>query len=184
MRLETRPPNLEGNGEIDIRLLVKQTLRMRPDRIIVGECRGGETLDMLQAMGTGHDGSLTTIHSNNPRECIGRIETLVQYAGAGLSPNAIRKMIASAIHLIVQQKRLDDGSRKVTYITEVAGIQGEVVTLQDIFEFKQLSFDRNPKTGKPEVRGKFQATGFIPKFVEILEKKGRKVPKGLFTTSE
>ena len=106
VRLETRPPSLEGDGEIDIRCLVKQTLRMRPDRIVVGECRGGETLDMLQAMGTGHDGSMTTVHSNNPRECIGRLETLVQYAGAALSPKAIREMIASAVHMIIQQSRL------------------------------------------------------------------------------
>ena len=101
---------MEGEGEVDIRCLVKQTLRMRPDRIAVGECRGGETLDMLQAMGTGHDGSMTTVHSNNPRECIGRLETLVQYAGAGLSPKAIKEMIANAVHMIIQQSRLDDGS--------------------------------------------------------------------------
>lgn len=176
VRLETRPPSLEGDGEIDIRCLVKQTLRMRPDRIIVGECRGGETLDMLQAMGTGHDGSMTTIHSNNPRECIGRVETLVQYAGAGLTPKAIREMIASAVHLIVQQKRLDDGSRKVTHVTEIGGIQGEVVTLQDIFTFNQKDMDKNGK-----IVGEFQASGFIPKFIEILEKKGYNVPRGLFS---
>lgn len=176
VRLETRPPTLEGDGAIDIRLLVKQTLRMRPDRIVVGECRGGETLDMLQAMGTGHDGSLTTVHSNNPRECIGRLETLVQYAGTGLSPKAIREMIASSVHLIVQQSRLDDGSRKVTHISEMGGMQGDVVTLQDIFVFKQESID---KSGK--IIGKFQATGFIPKFIENLERKGYKVPRGLFS---
>ena len=118
---------MEGEGEIDIRCLVKQTLRMRPDRIVVGECRGGETLDMLQAMGTGHDGSMTTVHSNNPRECIGRIEVLVQYAGAGLSAKAIREMISKAVHLIIQQSRLDDGSRKVMFI-RVGGMQGDVVT--------------------------------------------------------
>ncbi len=178
VRLETRPPSLEGDGEIDIRCLVKQTLRMRPDRIIVGECRGGETLDMLQAMGTGHDGSLTTVHSNNPRECIGRLETLVQYAGAGLSPRAIREMIANAVHMIVQQQRLDDGSRKVTHITEIGGMQGDVVTLQDIFLFKQEGIN---KSGK--IVGKFQATGFIPKFIESLERKGYNVPRGLFTTA-
>lgn len=178
VRLETRPPSLEGDGEIDIRCLVKQCLRMRPDRIVVGECRGGETLDMLQAMGTGHDGSLTTVHSNNPKECIGRIETLVQYAGAGLTPKAIREMIASAVHMIIQQSRLDDGSRKVTHITEIGGIQGEVVTLQDIFLFVQKGID---KTGK--IQGEFQATGFIPKFVETLEKKGYNVPRGLFSNA-
>jgi len=112
VRLETRPPSLEGDGEIDIRCLVKQTLRMRPDRIVVGECRGGETLDMLQAMNTGHDGSMTTVHSNTPRDAISRLETLVQYAGAGLPQKAIKEMIASAVHMIIQQSRLDDGSRK------------------------------------------------------------------------
>lgn len=176
VRLETRPPSLEGEGEIDIRLLVKQTLRMRPDRIVVGECRGGETLDMLQAMGTGHEGSLTTVHSNNPRECIGRLETLVQYAGAGLSPKAIKEMIASAVHLIIQQSRLEDGSRKITYITEIGGMQGDVVTLQDIFVFQQKGFGRDGK-----IQGEFQATGFIPKFIETLERKGYNVPRGLFS---
>ncbi len=175
VKLETKPPSLEGEGAVDIRCLVKQTLRMRPDRIIVGECRGGETLDMLQAMGTGHDGSLTTVHSNNPRECIGRLETLVQYAGAGITARAIKEMIANSVHLIVQQSRLDDGSRKITHITEVGGMQGDVVTMQDIFVFKQEGID---KSGK--IRGKFQATGFIPKFIETLEKKGYNVPRGLF----
>ncbi|MAW07086.1 MAG: pilus assembly protein TadA [Halobacteriovoraceae bacterium] len=175
VRLETKPPSLEGEGAVDIRCLVKQTLRMRPDRIVVGECRGGETLDMLQAMGTGHDGSMTTVHSNNPRECIGRLETLVQYAGAGLSPKAIKEMIANAVHMIIQQSRLDDGSRKVTYVTEIGGMQGEVVTLQDIFTFQQRGFD---KSGK--IMGEFQASGFIPKFIEILEKKGFNIPRGLF----
>lgn len=176
VRLETKPPSLEGEGAVDIRCLVKQTLRMRPDRIIVGECRGGETLDMLQAMGTGHDGSLTTVHSNNPRECIGRLETLVQYAGAGITARAIKEMIASSVHMIIQQSRLDDGSRRMLYITELGGMQGDVVTLQDIFIFKQEGID---KTGK--IKGKFQATGFIPKFIETLEKKGYNVPRGLFT---
>lgn len=176
VRLETKPPSLEGEGAVDIRCLVKQTLRMRPDRIIVGECRGGETLDMLQAMGTGHDGSLTTVHSNNPRECIGRLETLVQYAGAGITARAIKEMIASSVHMIIQQSRLDDGTRKMLYITELGGMQGDVVTLQDIFVYKQEGID---KTGK--IRGNFQATGFIPKFIETLEKKGYNVPRGLFT---
>lgn len=179
VRLETRPPSLEGDGEIDIRCLVKQTLRMRPDRILVGECRGGETLDMLQAMGTGHEGSMTTVHSNNPRECIGRIETLVQYAGAGITAKAIREMISNAVHLIIQQSRLDDGSRKVTYVTELGGMQGDVVILQDIFIFAQRGFDKQGK-----IQGEFQATGFIPKFIEILEKKGYNVPRGLFVNSQ
>ena len=174
VRLETKPPSLEGEGEVDIRCLVKQTLRMRPNRIVVGECRGGETLDMLQAMGTGHDGSMTTVHSNNPRECIGRLETLVQYAGAGISPKAIKEMIAGAVHPIIQQSRLDDGSRKVTFVTEIGGMQGEIITLQDIFKFEQKGFDQSGK-----IRGEFQATGFIPKFIETLEKKGFNVPRGL-----
>ena len=175
VRLETRPPSLEGDGEIDIRCLVKQTLRMRPDRIVVGECRGGETLDMLQAMNTGHDGSMTTVHSNTPRDAISRLETLVQYAGAGLPQKAIKEMIASAVHMIIQQSRLDDGSRKCLYITEIGGIQGEVVTLQDIFVYKQEGMSKEGK-----IQGKFMATGFIPKFIETLEKKGYKVPRGLF----
>lgn len=178
VRLETRPPSIEGEGEIDIRTLVKQTLRMKPDRIVVGECRGGEALDMLQAMNTGHDGSLTTIHSNSPRDCIARLETLVQYAGAGISPRAIKEMVASAVHLIVQQTRLEDGTRKVVNITEVVGIQGEVVTLQDIFLFRQEGIGKNGK-----VVGKYQATGFIPKFVEVLERKGYKVPRGIFNNT-
>ena len=176
VRLETKPPSLEGEGEIDIRLLVKQTLRMRPDRIIVGECRGGEALDMLQAMGTGHDGSMTTVHANNPREAIGRLETLVQYAGTGLAPKVIREMIASALHMIVQQSRMEDGSRKMTHITELGGLQGDVVILQDIFLFYQEGMD---KAGK--ITGKFQATGFIPKFIEVLERKGYNIPRDLFS---
>lgn len=175
VRLETRPPSLEGDGEIDIRCLVKQTLRMRPNRIVVGECRGGETLDMLQAMNTGHDGSMTTVHSNTPRDSMSRLETLVQYSGAPLTPRAIREMIASAVHMVVQQTRLDDGSRKVINITEIAGIQGDVITLQDIFTFKQEGIGRDGK-----VIGKFMPSGFIPKFVEVLERKGYKVPRGLF----
>lgn len=176
VRLETRPPSLEGDGAIDIRCLVKQTLRMRPDRIVVGECRGGETLDMLQAMNTGHDGSMTTVHSNTPRDAISRLETLVQYAGAGLPQKAIKEMIASAVHMIIQQSRLDDGSRKCLYITEIGGLQGEVITLQDIFTYKQEGMNKEGK-----IVGKFMASGFIPKFIETLEKKGYKVPRGLFT---
>ncbi len=179
VRLETRPPTLEGDGEIDIRTLVKQTLRMRPDRIIVGECRGGEALDMLQAMNTGHDGSMTTVHSNSPRDCISRLETLVQYAGAGISPKAIREMIASAVHMVVQQSRLDDGSRKIMNITELSGLQGEVVTLQDIFYYKQEG-----TTNKGKIVGKFLASGFIPKFVENLERKGYKIPRGIFSNKK
>jgi septum site-determining protein MinD len=176
VRLETKAPSLEGEGGVDIRCLVKQCLRMRPDRIIVGECRGGETLDMLQAMNTGHDGSLTTVHSNNPRDCMGRLEILVQYAGTGLPQKAIREMISSAVHMVVQQSRLEDGARKITYITETSGMQGDIITLQDIFVFKQEGINK-----KGKIEGKFQATGFIPKFVEMMERKGYKIPRGIFT---
>jgi pilus assembly protein CpaF len=150
---------------------------MRPDRIIVGECRAGEALDMLQAMNTGHDGSLTTIHSNTPRDCISRLETLVLMAGMSLPAKAIREQVASAVHLIVQQTRLSDGSRKVTYITEVVGMQGDVVSLQDIFVYKQDGLDKRRR-----VQGRYVATGFIPKFVEQIEAKGLKIPRSLFTT--
>jgi len=148
---------------------------MRPDRIIVGECRGGEALDMLSAMNTGHSGSLTTVHSNNPRESLGRLETLVMMAGMGLPLKAIRETISSAVNLIVQQSRLNDGSRKITHISEVIGMQGEVVTLQDIFLFKQEGLDKNRK-----IIGRFVPTGFIPKFVEEMEAKGMKISRGLF----
>ena len=174
-RLETRPANIEGTGAITIRDLVKQTLRMKPDRIIVGEVRGGEALDMLQAMNTGHDGSMATVHANNPRDALTRIETLVLMAGMDLPAKAIREQISSAVHLIVQQSRLSDGSRKITHITEVCGMQGEVITTQDIFVFKQTGQDKDRK-----VIGKHVATGFIPKFVEKIEAHGVKIPRGLF----
>jgi len=176
VRLESRPPNIEGEGEVTIRDLVKCTLRMRPDRIIVGECRSGEALDMLQAMNTGHDGSLTTIHSNSPSDCIRRLETLVMMAGMELPAKAIREQIASAINIIIQQTRLSDGSRKVTYVTEVNGLRGEEILLNDIFLFKQSGVDSNGK-----VVGKFVATGYIPRFIETLEARGISIPKGLFS---
>ena len=175
VRLETRPKNIEGEGEVAIRDLIKCCLRMRPDRIVVGECRGGEALDMLQAMNTGHSGSLTTVHANNPRECIGRLETLVMMAGMGLPLKAIRETVASAVNLIIQQSRLTDGSRKVTYVSEVLGMQGETVTIQDIFIYKQEGLDKNRK-----IIGRFVPTGFIPKFVEEMEAKGMKISRGLF----
>ncbi len=177
VRLETRPKNIEGEGEVSIRDLIKCCLRMRPDRIVVGECRGGEALDMLSAMNTGHSGSLTTLHANNPRECLARLETLVMMAGLGLSPKAIRENIASAVGVIIQQSRLSDGARKVTYITEVVGMQGEVVSLQDIFVFKQEGMDK-----KRKVVGRFVPTGFIPKFVEDMEAKGMKISRSLFAS--
>lgn len=177
VRLESRPKNIEGEGEVTIRDLVKCCLRMRPDRIIVGECRDGAALDMLQAMNTGHSGSLTTIHSNSPRECISRLETLCMMAGLGLPSKAIRENIATAINLIVQQTRLPDGSRKITAVTEVTGMQGDVVTLQDVFLYKQEGFDK-----KRKVIGRFVPTGFIPKFVEEMESRGMKISRGLFAS--
>lgn len=139
--LETRPPNLDGKGEISIRDLVRNSLRMRPDRIVVGEVRGGETLDMLQAMNTGHDGSLSTLHANSPRDCISRLETMVMMAGMELPVKAIREQIASAVDIIIHQSRLSDGSRKITHITEVVGMESDIITLQDIFIFEQTGVD-------------------------------------------
>jgi pilus assembly protein CpaF len=175
--LESRPANLQGEGAIQIRDLVRNALRMRPDRIVVGECRAGEALDMLQAMNTGHDGSLTTIHSNNPRDCIRRIETLVMMAGFDLPIQAIREQIAAAINLIVQLKRYSDGARRISHVTEVIGIEGDTVVTQPIFEFKQTGVDE-----KGKVKGAYQPSGLIPKFVETLKAKGIAPPKGLFST--
>lgn len=173
--LETKPPNLQGEGAIVIRDLVRNALRMRPDRIVVGECRGGEALDMLQAMNTGHDGSLTTVHANNPRDTLRRLETLVMMAGFDLPVNAIREQIASAVNLIIQLKRFSDGSRRVSHVTEVIGLEGDTLVTQPIFEFKQTGTDE-----KGKVQGVFQPSGLIPKFVETLKAKGIALPKGLF----
>ena len=174
-RLESRPANIEGTGAVTIRDLVKQTLRMRPDRIIIGEVRAGEALDMLQAMNTGHDGSMATVHSNNPRDAIGRLETLVMMAGMDMPVEAIRSQIAGAVHIIVQQSRLSDGSRRVTHVTEVIGMQGDVITMQDIFLWKSDGIDKNRK-----VIGRHMATGFMPKMVEKFEALGIRLPKGIF----
>ncbi len=176
VRLETRPANLEGSGSVTIRDLIMNSLRMRPDRIIVGECRGGEALDMLQAMNTGHDGSMTTVHANNPVEAVSRVETLCLMAGMELPAKAIRKQIANAVNLIVQISRMSDGSRKVKSITEVCGMSGDNVTLTEIFKFKEEGFDKNRK-----IIGQFQALGRIPTFIEDFEKKGVKIPRTLFT---
>lgn len=173
--LETRPPNIEGKGAVTIRDLVRNSLRMRPERIVVGECRGGESLDMLQAMNTGHDGSLTTLHANTPRDSIARLETLVLMAGMDLPQRAIREQIASAIHLIVQQSRLRDGSRKATYITEVQGMEGDIVTLSDIFVFEQTGVD-----DKGKIVGRLKPTGIRPKFSEKFEAEGIHLPPGMF----
>ena len=177
VRLETRPANIEGTGEVSIRDLIKNSLRMRPDRIVVGECRDGAALDMLSAMNTGHDGSLTTVHANNPREAVARLETLCLMAGMDLPAKAIREQIAGAVDMIIQIGRLSDGSRKVKSITEIVGMQGDVVTLQEVFRFKEEGFT---KAGK--ITGQFQASGIIPSCIEKFEKKGLKIPRDLFTT--
>jgi pilus assembly protein CpaF len=175
VQLESRPANLEGKGAITIRELVKNTLRMRPDRIVVGECRSGEALDMLQAMNTGHDGSLTTLHANSPRDALARLETMVLMAGMDLPVKAIREQIASAVQIIVQQTRLPDGSRKICFISEVAGMEVDVITLQDIFSFKQEGF-----TADGKVRGRFLASGFVPKFYDDLQKRGIPISMSIF----
>jgi pilus assembly protein CpaF len=161
VRLETRPPNVEGRGEVTQRELVKNCLRMRPDRIVMGEVRSGECLDMLQAMNTGHDGSLTTIHANTPRDCLTRVETLVAMAGLNLATKALRHYISSAIDVVLQMTRLSDGSRKMTNLSEIVGMEGETITLQEIFTFQQTGLDDQRK-----VHGIFKASGIRPKFVE------------------
>jgi pilus assembly protein CpaF len=172
--LESRPPNIEGKGAIPIRELVRNALRMRPDRIIVGECRSGEALDMLQAMNTGHDGSMSTGHANSPRDMLSRLETMVLMAGVDLPLRAIREQVASAVDLIVQQSRLKDGTRKIVNITEVQGMEGDVIVMQDVFVFEQ--------TGVVEgkIQGRLKATGIRPKFVEKFEVMGINLPPGLF----
>lgn len=175
VRLETRPPNVEGRGEVTMRELVKNTLRMRPDRIVLGEVRGGECLDMLQAMNTGHDGSLTTIHANTPRDALTRVETLVAMAGLNLASKALRHYVSSAIDVILQQTRLSDGSRKTTSLSEIVGMEGETITLQEIFQFQQTGLDEERK-----VHGIFRATGVRPKFVERFKALGIKCDQNIF----
>ena len=174
--LESRPPNLEGKGAITIRELVKNCLRMRPDRIVVGECRGAEALDMLTAMNTGHDGSLTTAHANTPRDVVSRLEVMVMMAGMDLPQRAIREQIASAVNIVVQQSRLADGSRKVTHISEITGLESGTVQLNDIFLYHQQGFDTNGK-----VMGEFKATGMVPQFYEKLRSQGIEVDMGIFS---
>lgn len=173
--LEARPANQEGKGAIEIRDLVKNCLRMRPDRVVIGECRGGEALDMLQAMNTGHDGSLTTAHSNSPRDCISRLEVMVMMAGMELPVQAIREQISSAVNIIVQQSRFADGSRRVTSICEVTGIEGSIVQLSEIFRFQQTGFNEHGK-----VQGYYTATGSVPEFYERLRQQGIKVKLDIF----
>jgi len=175
VRLETRPANVEGRGEVTIRDLVKNSLRMRPDRIVVGEVRSGEALDMLQAMNTGHDGSLTTGHANSPRDMLSRLETMVLMSGMNLPVKAIRDQISSAVNLIVQQTRLMNGSRKITYITEVLGMEGDVIILQDIFKYEQRGVD-----AKGQVVGDFVFTGIMPTCLKELKEKGIHVSPSVF----
>jgi pilus assembly protein CpaF len=175
VRLETRPPNIEGKGAIRQRQLVINSLRMRPDRILVGEVRGEEALDMLQAMNTGHDGSLTTIHANTPRDALARLETMVAMANLNLPDSAIRRQIASAIDVVVQVSRLSDGTRKVTCLSEVTGMEGEVVTMQDIFVFRKKGIGQNG-----EVLGAFVPTGIRPKFAERLITSGQRLSTDMF----
>ena len=175
IQLEARPANIEGKGQITIRDLVRNSLRMRPDRIVVGECRGGEALDMLQAMNTGHDGSLTTLHANSTRDALARLETMVLMSGMELPVRAIREQIASAVHLVIQQTRFADGSRRVTAISEISGMETEVITMQDIFQFQQEGFD-----GQGAVVGRFVPTGFVPRFYDDLQRRGIPVDMDLF----
>jgi pilus assembly protein CpaF len=173
-RMEARPADINGDGRIAIRELVMNSLRMRPDRIVVGECRGGEALDMLQAMNTGHDGSLTTIHANNPRDCLGRLETLVLMAGLDLPVRAIRQQVASAINLMVQLSRLRDGSRRVTSVTEIIGMEGDTITMQEIFSFQARGADDNGR-----IIGDFLPTGIRPKIIDRLFDMGIPLPADL-----
>jgi len=176
VRLESRPSNIEGKGQITIRDLVRNCLRMRPDRIVVGEVRGAEALDMLQAMNTGHDGSISTIHSNSPRDSLARLETITMMAGMEISSKAIREQVSSAIQLIVHQQRLKDGTRRFTHVTELAGMEGEVITLQDIFLFDFTEgIDDNGR-----FKGRLKATGLRPKFLDKLSEQGINVDPGLF----
>jgi pilus assembly protein CpaF len=176
-RMETRPPNIEGEGSVKQRQLVINALRMRPDRIIVGEVRGEEALDMLQAMNTGHDGSLTTIHSNSPRDAISRLEVMVGMANANIGIRAIRQQVSSAIHLFIHLARLSDGSRRITYITECVGMEGDQVTLQDIFVFEKTGFTKDHR-----VKGRFRPTGVRPKVYDQMLASGIQLPLSIFQT--
>jgi pilus assembly protein CpaF len=175
VRLETRPPNIEGKGAVATRDLVRNALRMRPERIIIGECRGGETLDMLQAMNTGHAGSMTTLHANTVRDALARLETMIMMAGFELPIKAMRTQVASAVDLIIQANRLQGGPRRVTSITEVMNMEQDVIIMQEIFRFKQLGIDQNGRA-----YGQFEATGVRPSFIARLESKGVKLPSNMF----
>jgi pilus assembly protein CpaF len=175
VRLETRPPNIEGKGEVTQRDLVKNALRMRPDRIVIGEVRGGEAIDMLQAMNTGHDGSLTTIHANTPRDALARLETMIQMTGMRLSERAMRQQVASAIDLVLQVARLSDGTRRVTSISEITGMEGDTITMQEVFQF-----ERSGVNADGQVIGRFRPTGIRPRFAERLKASGLQLPRVFF----
>ncbi len=175
VRLETRPPNIEGRGEVTQRDLVRNALRMRPDRIVIGEVRGGEAIDMLQAMNTGHDGSLTTVHANTPRDALSRLETMIQMTGMRLSDRAMRQQIASALNLVVQVARMSDGSRRVTSISEITGMEGETITMQEIFQYERTGVDK-----EGQVLGRFRPTGIRPRFAERLKQCGLQLPRVFF----
>ena len=175
VRLETRPPNIEGRGEVTQRDLVRNSLRMRPDRIVIGEVRGGEAIDMLQAMNTGHDGSLTTIHANTPRDALARLETMIQMTGMRLSDRAMRQQVASASDLVVQVARLSDGTRRLTSISEITGMEGETITMQEIFLFERTGVDSSG-----QVIGRFKPTGIRPRFAERLKACGLQLPRVFF----
>ncbi len=175
IRLETRPANIEGKGEINPRALVRNALRMRPDRIVMGEVRGGESVDMLQAMNTGHEGSMTTIHANNPRDAISRLENMISMSGINLPHSTCRQQIASAITVIVEANRLSDGRRKITSIQEITGMEGDVLTMQEIFSFRQTGVD-----AEGNVTGYFKASGVRPKFADSLLAQGIPLPDALF----
>jgi pilus assembly protein CpaF len=176
-RMETRPANIEGNGAIHIRQLVVNALRMRPDRIIVGECRSDEALDMLQAMNTGHDGSLTTVHANTPRDAVGRLEVMVGMGNASMGVRSIRQQIASAVDLFVQVSRFSDGTRRVTHITEVVGMEGDIITLQDVFVFEKTGIN-----AKGRVTGRFKPSGLRPRSMERMKGCGIELPPEMFQT--
>ncbi|MBV8859954.1 MAG: CpaF family protein [Acidobacteria bacterium] len=175
VRLETRPPNIEGKGEVAQRDLVKNALRMRPDRIVIGEVRGGEAIDMLQAMNTGHDGSLTTIHANTPRDALARLETMIQMTGMRLSDRAMRQQVASALDLVIQAARLSDGTRRITSISEITGMEGETITMQEIFHFERKGVDKDGR-----VVGRYRPTGVRPRFAERLKQYGMQLPRVFF----
>jgi pilus assembly protein CpaF len=176
--LESRPPNIENRGEITIRQLVINSLRMRPDRIIVGEIRDEAALDMLQSMNTGHEGSMTTLHSNSPRDTLARLETMVLMAGMDLPIRAVREQVSSAIELVVHQERMRDGSRKVTHITEVTGMEGDIITMTDLFVFEQVGMEGG------KVVGRLRPTGLRPKFMEKIEYAGIHLPASVFGIGE